>query len=203
MPCSRPGDLATAIPMYIKQDYENRELLILLDANIDPIDAKKYTREELGIWCWNERSSSLGDKRNQLCKAATGDIIVHMDSDDTYASDWITRSVEALTANKADMTGLNRMYLASPTLAWFYKYSGSQPYVCGATMCYWKSRWQKFPFRNLGEGEDTAFCYPGGRIIAHNYIDGFIARITGHNTASHKAVKMIPQIDYSQLPIVK
>lgn len=144
---------------------------------------------------------SIGAKRNALVEEAVGDVILHFDSDDMYAPDWVSHSVRVLVTQGLDMTGLKSVYFSDQyNKAWLYQYKGSQGYVCGATMCYWKKHWARHPFRDLQNGEDTGFCAYGGRIKAHGYVDGFIARIHGRNTASHQAIAAMQEIDRGRLP---
>jgi len=138
------------------------------------------------IFCYDE--GTVGEKRNTCCKNANGDIIIHMDSDDLYATDWISKSVKALLDSGAHMVGLkSAFFYQSGTQLFSYDYKGGQPYVCGATMCYLKNVWQRSPFRYVSEGEDLYFCM-GKRIMPHNYKEGFTAILHDNNTCSHKAI---------------
>lgn len=149
----------------------------------------------------DHRVAPIGQKRNDLCEYAKGEIIIHMDSDDMYADDWVERSVAYLKKGW-DMTGLKSAYFASDTEAWLYQFKGSQPYVCGATMCYWKAHWERFKFKPYISGEDTAFCALGGKIKAHDYIDGFVATIHDSNTCSHMQVQYMDKIDRGLIPVL-
>lgn len=148
--------------MYIQQDYINKELL------------------------WDYEEGTIGEKKNRLCARAIGEIIVHMDSDDMYQPDWITRSVQALTNSNADIAGIERLYFIreSDHAIWQYHYPGIN-YIAGATMVYHKRYWEAESFQNIQFPEDTLFLV--GRkvppkIFAHDYIDGFMATIHEGNT---------------------
>lgn len=144
----------------------------------------------------------IGTKRNILCARAEGDIIIHADSDDYYAPDWITRSVEHLLSSGADITGLKRAYFYEPGKnLWQYNYTGSQGYVIGATMCYKRSWWEQNPFKDFQVGEDLKFCVHAN-VKAHDYINGFYASIHNQNTASHLALsgmKKLPLTEYNRI----
>lgn len=197
MPCSRNQDLPRAIDVFLSQDYKDKELLIGLDS-LEGNDLS-YLPEDSNVFTFYEGvKETIGAKRNRLCGAAKGDIIMHQDSDDYYAPDWITRSVQALGNN--DMTGLNRAYFASKDKAWIYEYRGSQPYCIGASMCYRKSMWERNKFIPSSYGEDTIFCGNAGRIKPHKYIGGFVAGIHDKNTASHNALKYMREVPFDDLP---
>jgi glycosyltransferase involved in cell wall biosynthesis len=180
MPCSRPEDLEHAIGMYLKQDYENKELLICMDSegytlNSDPSNS---------IYQWGYKGLTVGAKRNNLCSFGKGEIIVHMDSDDSYAPNWITHSVNQLLNTKADLTGLDTGIFKelSTGKRWQYIYKTGQVFILGATMAYWRKTWQRAPFPNKISGEDAEFCATAGIVLPHGYVSGFEASIHPKNT---------------------
>lgn len=199
MPCSRPDDLPRAIEQFIAQDYKKAELCILMDEQ----NYTKDTSIKNRIYQWG-MPGSIGFKRNHLCHFAKGDIIIHMDSDDYYAPDWITRSITALGDN--DMTGLRHGYFYNTAtgIGKYYHTNTPQPYVLGATMCYRKRIWEANPFpENVQFGEDAAFMAHAGRVVNHDYIDGFAAIIHGNNTCSHMAFQTMKVVDRNIIPYVK
>lgn len=131
---------------------------------------------------------TIGEKRNRCCDKAFGDILIHFDSDDNYATDWITRSVTDLIDSKCDIIGLNKFYLVDSRTGDFYLYTyhKPEPWVAGATMCYWKTTWQRnlFPDKNIGE--DAHFIWDSKKTLqvgAHDYMKGFVATIHPKNTS--------------------
>lgn len=135
----------------------------------------------------------IGTKRNLLVRQATGDVIVHADSDDIYAPDWIRRSIESLQAKQCNVTGLSSAYFKEGEQYYLWKWNGGQPYVCEATMCYLRAHALKTPFLDVRTGEGQAFC--GSSIVRpHNYIHGFTAIVHGGNIASHKALQFMEKI---------
>lgn len=137
--------------------------------------------EHVLIW----DGGNVGHKRNLGCQRANGEIIIHFDSDDYYAPEWVEVSVQHLLRTGADMTGLSRLYFSDGKSGWEYDY-GSSGWVAGATMCYHKSVWKKHPFAAKVTGEDTVFCR-GKNIVSHDFNEGFLARVHSGNTA-HKNV---------------
>lgn len=130
---------------------------------------------------------NIGQKRNRLCEKAKGDIIIHIDDDDIYASDWVTKSVFALLSNPCDITGLAAANFRDIRgEVWQYTYPTNTG-LHGATMCYKRSFWEQHPFLSMQVGEDSQFTR-GCNIFAHDYVDGFTATIHANNT-SPKNVK--------------
>lgn len=180
MPCNRPEDLPAAIEIYKSQDYPNKELLILMDS-------EGYTKDtdiEHNVYQWGLPKLTTGAKRNHLCEFAKGDIIVHMDSDDFYAPDWITYSVNALLNSKADLVGLDTAIFRNlnTNQRFQYIYKTGQVFILGATMCYWRKTWERSKFPDKIQGEDAEFCATSGVAMPHGYINGFEASIHPKNT---------------------
>lgn len=166
--------------MFIAQNYPAKELCILMDI-------PGYTKDmqvENNIWQWGIPKASIGAKRNELCEFARGEIILNFDDDDTYAKDWISHSVNSLLTTKADLTGLDSAYFRDTKgQRYQYIYKPGQPYIIGATFCYWKRTWERAPFPDKQEGEDAAFCATAGLVLPHGYINGFEASIHANNTS--------------------
>jgi glycosyltransferase involved in cell wall biosynthesis len=182
---NRQKFIPQAINYFLSQDYPNKELIIIDDgihtiSDLIPNDPKiKYF--------YTQPLGTIGVKRNFACEKATGEIIVHFDDDDYYAPDWISRSIEAHKTTGADMTGLNRVFFYSPSVdkRWMYEDTDEdRPWICGATMAYKKELWRNHPFVDLHVGEDYDFVWNcGGKIVALDYPEGFIAILHPHNTS--------------------
>lgn len=156
----------------ISQDYVNKE--ILFDYN----------------------PGNIGEKRNRLCERATGEIIIHFDSDDLFKSDWITKSVEGLIESKSDITGLSEVnfYDEENHQGWKYDYyqfktphPASNGMAVGGTLCYWKKFWETKKFRDIQLCEDQLFVTAFGKerftLCTHDYVDGFLGSIHSGNTS--------------------
>lgn len=159
----RMEDQDKVVEIFHSQTYKRTNLLIAADEN------------------------NIGTKRNNLVKMAKGDIIVCLDSDDWYASDWVERAVDFLRSNtNVAITGLSRAYFNNGTERRIWEYNGSKAHVCEASMAFWRKIWGGTKmFGNTSHGEGQQFLMGNGKIIPHNYIDGFEARIHGKNTSSH------------------
>jgi glycosyltransferase involved in cell wall biosynthesis len=182
---NRQKFIPMAIQYFSNQDYPNKELIIVDDGSqsIKPLipdhpQIKFFYTEPLG---------TIGIKRNYAIEKADGEIIMHWDDDDYYAPDWISSQIEVHNNSGADLTGLNRVFFYSPSVnkRWMYEDTDEEkPWICGATMSYKKSLWQDHPFVDLQVGEDYDFVWNcGGKIVASNYINGFVAILHPHNTS--------------------
>lgn len=174
----RPELLKKCVDMFAAQDYEDKELLLIGNPN----EINRYSDV---AYCIPAMHLNVGQKRNLGCSMAKGDIMVHMDDDDYYAPDWISRSVGFLLGSGADITGLDNAYFCQPGVrAWEYTYGMTQPYCLDATLCYFRRTWEREPFANVREGECRNFIANGGRVIPHGYKDGFVAILHGKNSSN-------------------
>jgi glycosyltransferase involved in cell wall biosynthesis len=152
---------AQAVCYFQRQDYSQRELVILDDGTVSfapfvPLDPRiRYLRLE--------GTRSLGAKRNAACELANGELIAHWDDDDWSAPNRLSLQVDALRENQtSQLCGLARLYFFDPlrSRAWTYEHAaGNRPWVAGATLCYRKKFWQRNRFPDVSEGEDTRFVW--------------------------------------------
>lgn len=173
------------IDMYNGQDYPNIELIIFESGKSAPSHASMH--HNISHICTTDKPS-VGIARNKAIAWASGDIIVHMDSDDYYAPNWVTTSVNALLESEADLVGLKDAYFYKPKTdqLWFYtnRDPNRQHTILGATMCYYKRVWEQSKFKHTKCGEDTYFCDDiKGNIAIHDYHDGFMAMRHDNNTS--------------------
>lgn len=149
-----------AVAHFLRQDYANRELIVLDDGaqsveDVMPDDPRvRYVRDE--------HRRPIGAKRNRACELARGDVIVHWDDDDWNARRRVRYQVEQLMAARADVCGLNRVLFFDPAegRGWEYVFASSAtPWVYGATLCYTKAFWKRNPFPEIGIGEDSRFVW--------------------------------------------
>jgi len=174
-----------AINYFLEQDYPNAELIIIDDGKKS---MKNLIPDHPQIrYFYTEPVGSIGLKRNFACAKAQGEIIMHWDDDDWHASNWISKQVEALLLSDADVCGIEHVHFFSPVAdtLWLGTALGREKasWLNGATLAYWKTFWEINPFKDKQTAEDDAFLhYPGTKIYAHEYIDGFVAILHPHNT---------------------
>jgi glycosyltransferase involved in cell wall biosynthesis len=149
-----------AIRYFLRQDYANRELIILDDGDhsvedLIPSDSRiRYIRLA--------QRMILGAKRNLACEKAQGSIIAHWDDDDWIAPHRLSYQVAELERSNADLCGAGRELYYDPVAdrAWFYEYPPAlRRWLAGNTLCYRKAFWAKNRFPNIAIGEDTHFTW--------------------------------------------
>ena len=149
-----------AIEYFLRQDYPDKELIIVDDGTDSVAD---FVPDNAGIrYIRLDRKRTIGAKRNLACKAAKGEIIVHWDDDDWMAPWRLTYQVESLLKAGADICGLDKVFFydATHNRSWQYIYpKASRAWVCGGTLCYTKSHWQRHPFPDINIGEDNRFVW--------------------------------------------
>ena len=93
--------LRESLACFHAQDYPNKMLLILNDAEI-PIERAEYeTMCKVVIWNCPGRFANLGEKRQALLELATTPLVAHWDDDDFYLPWHLSRSVKALLMRPA------------------------------------------------------------------------------------------------------
>jgi len=150
-----------AIRYFLRQDYPNRELIILDDgsdsvSDLIPDDSRiRYIR-------MHERRT-MGAKHNLGCELARGEIIAHWDDDDWFAEWRLSYQVSELLKHPSmTIVGLARVLFYSPRddRAWEYVYPTAQlPWICGNSFCYRKEFWVRHHFPDMNEGADTVFVW--------------------------------------------
>ncbi len=182
---NRAQFIPLAMKYFARQDYPNLELIVLDDGDpvrhLIPDDPRiKYARP-------GEQLTTVGAKRNYANRLANGEILMHLDDDDWYAADWVTKQTDTLLTTDADICGLSELFFYSPSTdkSWKYIYpTDERPWVAGATMAYRKAFWEQHPFHNAQVGEDNQFVwFSGGKVATNTYIDGFVSIIHPANTS--------------------
>jgi predicted O-methyltransferase YrrM len=176
-----------AIKYFLRQDYAERELIVLDDgadvmADLMPSDSRiRYVRLD--------QRRTMGAKHNLACELANGDIIVHWDDDD-WMADWrISYQVASLLAQPGDtLCGLSRLFFYDPRAAraWEYAYpDANRPWVIGSTFCYRRDFWDRHKHPDMNEGADTMFVWGlrGINVVAHPNRDFYVGLVHPGNTS--------------------
>jgi hypothetical protein len=149
-----------ALRYFLRQDYPNRELIVVDDGpdavgDLLPSDTRvRYIRLA--------GRKTVGAKRNLACQQAAGEIIVHWDDDDWMAGWRLSYQVASLLNERAEVCGLATLLHYDPAAgaAWRYVYpTGGRPWVAGNTLCYTRRFWNTNPFPDINVGEDTRFLW--------------------------------------------
>ena len=170
-----------AIRYFLRQDYPDRELIVV-DDGADAV-SDLIPNDPSICYLRLHNKHSIGAKRNLACAVASGAIIVCWDDDDWYAPDRISYQVAPLLEGKADVTGLDRGLLFSLPSRQFWACSADlhsrmfAQSIVGGTVAFWKRLWEqgaRFPDASLAE--DAAFL----RVLARR--SARLARLTNAGT---------------------
>ncbi len=194
--------VSQAIKYFLRQDYPNRELIIIDDGN-DPIE-DLVPQDPRIRYLRQEHKSNVGAKRNLACQEAKGEIVVHWDDDD-WMADWrLSYQVQSLLSAQADICGLSTLlfYDLSLDQAWQYRYPRAGPaWLAGGTFCYTKAFWRAHPFPEVNAGEDTRFILsiPSKKMLVLEDSSFYAILIHPGNTNS----RVIPGKQWRSYPVAE
>ena len=109
--------LLQAIRYFQRQDYQNRELVVVDEgedrSGIMPVDTRiRYERVLSG--------TSIGAKRNRGCALAHGSVVAQWDDDDWYADDRLSVQLAPILDGRADITAFSdTIFFDLPRLAFW------------------------------------------------------------------------------------
>jgi glycosyltransferase involved in cell wall biosynthesis len=156
----RQDFLPGLITCFLNQTFIDCELLIIEDGgrsveSLIPVHPRIHYVNLMG-------HRNTGEKRNAANALAHGEIIIHFDSDDWYAPERINDEVGFLISSGKQVVGYHDMLYYREIDGRFFKYrykpTPAMPwYATGTSMCYWRTWWEKHPFRSIDVGEDSAF----------------------------------------------
>jgi glycosyltransferase involved in cell wall biosynthesis len=147
-----------SIACFLRQDYPERELIVLDDGS-DPV-ADLIPPDPRIRYVPLDEKLVLGEKRNCACELARGDIVVHWDDDDWHAPTRLSYQVAELERHGAAICGTGKILYLEPATrrAWLYEYPTTRrPWISG--LCYRKELWRKNRFAHVQAGEDTRFVW--------------------------------------------
>ena len=186
---NRRAFIAQAIAYFLRQEYTNKELIIVDDgsdaiSDLVPLDERiRYIRPR--------EKKTVGAKRNLACEQAKGSIIVHWDDDDWHAPHRLRCQVEALLRDGTDICGTTSLlfYDAGNGRAWQYVYPPEQrAWLVGGTLCYTRAFWASNRFPNMNIGEDSRFVWNSrpGRVTKLPDASFYVGIIHAHNVSPKK-----------------
>lgn len=119
---------------------------------IDCFESQTYCKREL---LTDPDAGTIGEKRNRLCEAARGEIILHWDDDDWSAPGRIADQVRRLMDSGKAVTGYNVMRFTDGSRWW--KNSNQSRLAFGTSLCYRRGWWASHRFPEIQLGEDSFF----------------------------------------------
>jgi glycosyltransferase involved in cell wall biosynthesis len=149
-----------AIRYFQRQDYANKELLIVDDGAEPLVGLVPDDPQVRYVRLTGERT--LGNKRNLCVEAARGDLIMHWDDDDWTSALRISYQTEALLRAGAEICGLRQIlfYELATARTWLYQYpSGQRAWLAGSSLLYTREFWRRAPFPDVQVASDTTFVW--------------------------------------------
>ncbi|MDK2918547.1 MAG: hypothetical protein PWQ37_1280 [Candidatus Petromonas sp.] len=106
-PTNRPDNIKALLNNYLRQNYNKKELIIVL--NNDKMDIKKYKQKvseykNIKVFQINEKTT-LGDCRNYAIEKSNLDYIAIFDDDDFYAPNYLNESIKTFYKINTDVVG--------------------------------------------------------------------------------------------------
>lgn len=186
---NRRAFVGQAIAYFLRQEYVNKELIIVDDgtdtiSDLVPVDeCIRYIRLR--------EKKSVGAKRNLACEEARGSIIVHWDDDDWHAPHRLNYQIGTLLREGTDVCGTTTLFFcdAEHERAWQYVYPyGQNPWLAGGTLCYTRAFWAGNRFANINVGEDSRFVWSSRPARVTKLADAtfYVAMIHQHNVSPKK-----------------
>jgi glycosyltransferase involved in cell wall biosynthesis len=181
--------LPQAIACFLRQDYPEREMLILADgediSDLIPGDLRvRHLRVGEGL--------TIGAKRNLGTRYAAGNVIATWDDDDHSEPGRISDQVETLTRTGAMVTGYQSMHFTDSLNWWFYV--GRPTFCVGTSLCYRREWATANPFQDLQIHEDLNFALTAGanKVFACSQrTDLMHATIHAANTSPREQVESV------------
>lgn len=144
---------------------------------------------------------TIGEKRNFLKKNATGDVLVHMDSDDCYCPIYIQSVINTLTKYEdCEVTGSTDMLFINMTTNWTGKQSCLfQNMQNEATQAYIKGYADTHHFTDRNHSENESFMSEVWKVRETPIEDIMVCVCHGNNTVD----KNVWQTDQFKGPLPK
>jgi glycosyltransferase involved in cell wall biosynthesis len=147
----RPKFLQHAIACFNALEYQNAELLIVMDCD----DTNNVIMEGPRIRpVVIDRPATIGAKRNIGCDLAVGKVIAIWDDDDYSAPERLHDQLNRLSRYSKDVTAYHTMKFTDGKQWW--EYQGIKSVGVGTSLCFKKEYWKtsQFPEKNLAEDND-------------------------------------------------
>ena len=163
-PTIRENNMKQVFENFQRQNYENKELIVILNKDDMVIDNWLSTaRKHKNIRIYRmEEGTTLGECRNFGAEVAKYDIIAHFDDDDYYSPNYLTNSIKLFNKVDADIIGkaTSFMYLEGRKFLVLYNPNKEFKYVAhvpDATMIYSRRVFNQVKFAPITLGVEIDF----------------------------------------------
>ena len=159
---NRQSFVTQSIKYFMRQDYPNKELVIVDDGR-DKVRSFVPSDDRIRYIETNNEGLSVGELRNIAIAESRGEIIAHWDDDDWYADTRLSYQVKPLLSGDADLSGLNgRVYYELYENQFWFIESWLHTQMLSfdmhaGTILYRRNIWEKTKFRPVYCGEDAIF----------------------------------------------
>jgi glycosyltransferase involved in cell wall biosynthesis len=186
---NRRAFLPHAIRYFLRQDYPNKELLVVDDgadsvADLIPSDPRiRYVRLPQKV--------TLGAKLNLCCEQALGPVIAQWDDDDWYAPDRLSRQLTALLQTGAEVCGLSDLLYFDLRRGSGHRYvypAGERPWLLGSSLFFRRELWARNRFAEVDVGMDALFVWATAAEKVHSLPEPrFAVHLIHHTNVSPKS----------------
>lgn len=178
-PTNRKNNLDYIVNNFVKQTYNNKNLIIVLNDNEIKLKEiqNKYQNESIKIIQIDEKEN-VSYCLNAAIKISKSDLIVRMDDDDIYGENYIRNSVKYHVASGGEISGIQKNYI------YIYEYDflgiSSTNDMAGANLIFNREIFDKVQHKvdNWISGDDDSnfleMCYKMGYKIFSRRNDDFI-----------------------------
>lgn len=159
-----PDSLDNILANFYRQDFEEKELIIIINNNQISIDKWKervIDDKNIRVFQLNE-DISLGGCLNFGVQKANRGIIAKFDDDDYYGPKYLSDTIKYFDLTDAKLIGKGAtfIYLVESkilTIRNLYEENKYDTFVNGSTQVFKKEIFKKVRFRDVSVGEDVAF----------------------------------------------
>ena len=201
MPTMRPENVARCLDNFAKQEYRDKELILILNNAEFDVDAIRRDVESIpdAQVLHVEGRTTLGDCLNRGVQAASGKYVAKMDDDDLYGERYLSDTVLAASFSDAEIVGkgMHFVYLEAPNATALLEKTPEHTFtffVRGATLFIRAEVVRDIQFDSISIKEDTNFqraaAVAGCRIYSadrFNFVQVRTRLVSGHTTQTPDA----------------
>jgi len=152
-----------AIKYFLRQDYPQKEIVIVDDEPGSPAEFAKYPGN-VRYFVRPGKKATIGAKANFAIERAKGDILHRQDDDDWYHPRLLSELWEMAAVDPVKT--VTRLYEFSVflLLPWKYKICGERPWLLGTSIMFHRKFWEPNHFReDIPDSEDFYFRKGGAQ----------------------------------------
>jgi hypothetical protein len=163
----RDGMWENILENFLHQDYEPKELIIVINHLLNKDLWEKRTQKHKNIRVFQLNDGTLGDCLNLGSEKAKFDVIAKFDDDDFYSASYLSNSMNLFTTTKAAVIGKSAIFVyfkKDKNLSLYRRGKENQRVInvrknalAGGTLMFKKEILNKVNFAPINLGEDIQF----------------------------------------------